>query len=843
MKSIPQQASVFDQAVDGIALIDPDGQWLSVNQRFCERIGQDPAVLTRSPFSKQFKPDDPRQARSTIFRPSSGLFNFMDQQIYLQISPVYDPDGSLLCYSIFAQNPSRVLLDGGFIGTDQQLRELIVSVYEAICLVGPDGDIQAANEQMASWFDIPLDQFLGKILIELTPADASRTWRERIDLVARSGQPVKFQETLKNRLIEFTLSPIFNQAHAVEKISIIGKAANGDHYEQKDLAASEKRFRAGIEALTEGFAILSPVCNPGEKIVDFRIEYMNEIGLQLNRLKREDIEKHTLLDLLPNHEPDEVFHTLMEVVDLDQPLSKEVRIEPGESAGQPGIFDFRAARVEDSFIVTWRDISQKKAAADLETRHTRELSFLYDTSLEVTAKLNLTNLLRSILDRAAMLLGTPLGGLYMVEPGGDSLELVVSHNLPLKYSGLHLKIGEGVAGQVALTGEVVSIPDYMAWPGHAQAYEDALIHRILGIPLKSGGFVIGVIDVADDENTGSFSDEQVRLAILFADQAAIAIENAHLYEAIQHELVERQKAEENLRLAAKVLETTAEGLFITDAASNIISVNHAFTQITGYEREEVIGKNALEIHRDANDVEYFTQTWAMVAATGQWQGEITNRRKDGDVYPEWVTISTIRNSRGDLTNYVCIFTDITLRKQTEKRLRHLATHDGLTDLPNRELFRDRLDHAIMRTRRNATGKSMKWQGAVMLLDLDHFKQINDTYGHARGDQILQIVSDELSKCVRSTDTVARMGGDEFTLVLEEVSTVEDSRVVAEKIRETLAKPVEIEDQVYHITCSIGISLFPQQGEDSEQLLKQADIAMYRAKEKRNCYCIYPNIFG
>lgn len=480
------------------------------------------------------------------------------------------------------------------------------------------------------------------------------------------------------------------------------------------------------------------------------------------------------------------------------------------------------------------------ASAD---EHFRELTILYDTTLEAKAHNNLVSLLQSITERASQLLGTESAGLFLVEADGAGLKLVVSKNFNPGSDNFHLRPGEGISGRVAESGEMLSVTQYNTWPGRCEALEDNSFQRVLSIPMKSNGHVIGVITMGDRTIAAPFSDDHLHLASLFADQASIAVENIYLYEAIQHELVERQHVEENLRLAAKVIETTAEGVFITDADSKIISVNTAFSLITGHQPREVIGKDIFLFHADQNDQDFFSQTWALVATTGQWQGEIWNRRKDGEVYPEWITLSTIRDTTNRLTHYVGIFSDITLRKQTEKRLRHLATHDGLTDLPNRDLFRDRLDHAIMRTHRNSTGKSTKWQGAVMLLDLDHFKTINDTYGHAKGDQVLQAVSEELKQCIRVTDTVARMGGDEFTLIIEEIATVQDAQIVAEKILSAIRKPILVDGTQFNITCSIGISLFPQQGEDREVLVKQADIAMYRAKEKHDCFCVFPNYFG
>jgi len=305
-----------------------------------------------------------------------------------------------------------------------------------------------------------------------------------------------------------------------------------------------------------------------------------------------------------------------------------------------------------------------------------------------------------------------------------------------------------------------------------------------------------------------------------------------------HDVSDRLLMDEQLRLAAKVFEHTAEGIFITDADANIILVNQAFSDITGWSSAEVYGRYALEIHSDQRDAEFFRQMWSSLAITGQWQGEIWNRRKDGDPYPEWLTICAVRDARGELSNYITIFTDISTRKNTEERLRFLATHDPLTGLPNRDLFHDRLSQALMRARRLRTGNEPKHNLAVLLLDLDNFKTVNDTLGHAAGDQVLIIVAERLRVCVRSSDSVARLGGDEFTVLLEGLSDPQHCEMVAQKILDTLSPPILINKSAYEPRASLGISMYPWDGEDGETLLQNADTAMYHAKKKGHSYQFY-----
>ena len=305
-----------------------------------------------------------------------------------------------------------------------------------------------------------------------------------------------------------------------------------------------------------------------------------------------------------------------------------------------------------------------------------------------------------------------------------------------------------------------------------------------------------------------------------------------------HDITDRMQAEEHMRLTEKVFENTAEGIFITDADSQIILINQAFTDITGYMATEVTNKEAQLFHSEQRDPEFFRQMWSALTITGQWQGEIWNRRKDGDIYPEWMTISLVRDKLGNPANYIAVFTDISTRKNAEERLRFLATHDPLTALPNRDLFQDRLDQALMRSRRLRAGKDPKWIVAVMLLDLDNFKVINDTHGHPTGDQVLVAVAERLLTCVRKSDSVARLGGDEFTIILEGLADPQNCSRVAQKVLDSLAVPMRLGSKEFQLHASLGISLYPEDGEDVETLLKHADIAMYHAKETHNCYQFY-----
>ncbi|WP_261303019.1 sensor domain-containing protein [Paenibacillus andongensis] len=304
------------------------------------------------------------------------------------------------------------------------------------------------------------------------------------------------------------------------------------------------------------------------------------------------------------------------------------------------------------------------------------------------------------------------------------------------------------------------------------------------------------------------------------------------YVGIFIDITERKKSEKKLQLHARVFETASEGIMITDTKGTILSVNPAFSETTGYSEDEVLAQTPRMLHSGVQDAEFYIQMWASIHETGSWQGEVWNKRKNGEIYPEWLTINAVRNENGKISNYVGVFTDITERKLSEENLKYLAHYDVLTGLPNRFLFHDRLSHAIRQA--NRQGHS----AALMFIDLDHFKLINDTLGHVVGDQLLLKASKRLESCVRTGDTVSRFGGDEFTVILPRIHETKDALLVAQKILEELALPFFLAEQELFITASIGISVYPLHGEDSETLIKQADSAMYRAKEQSNNYQLY-----
>ncbi|MBZ0106413.1 MAG: diguanylate cyclase [Sulfuricella denitrificans] len=296
---------------------------------------------------------------------------------------------------------------------------------------------------------------------------------------------------------------------------------------------------------------------------------------------------------------------------------------------------------------------------------------------------------------------------------------------------------------------------------------------------------------------------------------------------------DQRKAEEASCLTARVIESAAEGIMITDAHRIIRLVNPAFEKSTGYSAREAIGRTPALLQSGRHDEHFYREMWATLDLHGKWQGEVWNRNKSGDIYPEWLSISAVRDSRQKVTHYVGIFSDAHTQEQILERLHYLAYYDGLTGLPNRRLFLDRLTISLAQARRD--GHML----ALMFIDLDHFKQINDRLGHKIGDGLLVAVTERLKTCLRDGDTLARLGGDEFTVILPAITHPNAASHVARKFLQGFSHPLIIEEHELQITCSIGFGIFPDDGEDADSLLNHADIAMYQIKESgRNSYVRY-----
>lgn len=305
------------------------------------------------------------------------------------------------------------------------------------------------------------------------------------------------------------------------------------------------------------------------------------------------------------------------------------------------------------------------------------------------------------------------------------------------------------------------------------------------------------------------------------------------YFGVDKDITARKNTEYKLQLFEKVFESALEGITITDADSNILAVNPAFTSITGYMPDEVLGHTPRLLKSDKHTDSFYREMWESLTTTGSWEGEIWNRRKSGEAYPEWLSISSILDDNAEVTQYVAVFHDISEIKRQQEHIRYQAHHDALTGLPNRTLLKDRLGMSLSRCRR------ADCKVAVLFIDIDNFKNINDSLGHPAGDKLLLAVAERFRAVTRESDSVARFGGDEFVIASDTVTAGYDAVHLAERIFQALEQPIPIDGRELYITASIGIALFPDDALDGENLLRCADTAMYQAKEAgRNSYRLF-----
>ncbi|KPV58378.1 hypothetical protein QJ48_17015 [Paenibacillus sp. A3] len=304
------------------------------------------------------------------------------------------------------------------------------------------------------------------------------------------------------------------------------------------------------------------------------------------------------------------------------------------------------------------------------------------------------------------------------------------------------------------------------------------------------------------------------------------------YVGIFSDISERKKAEQTLRMHASVFESSHEGIMITNMEGTILAVNPAFTAVTGYTAKDAIGNKPSMLQSGRQDRAFYLRMWASIRETGGWQGEIWNKRKTGEIYPEWLTIKAVKDDEGNIRTYVGIFSDITERIQAEENLRYLAHYDMLTGLPNRRHFQNKLNAALLDAKQSGT------MVGLLFIDLDRFKIINDSLGHEIGDRLLVQAGNRLRRCTREPQIVSRLGGDEFTVILPGLLDPKEATDVADTVLKELARKFHVDPHELYITGSVGISLYPRDGSDLETLVKHADSAMYAAKEQRNGYRLF-----
>jgi diguanylate cyclase (GGDEF)-like protein/PAS domain S-box-containing protein len=390
----------------------------------------------------------------------------------------------------------------------------------------------------------------------------------------------------------------------------------------------------------------------------------------------------------------------------------------------------------------------------------------------------------------------------VIETSGDGFWLTNMHGYLLETNDAYARLS-GYSKE-ELVGMHISDVEALEQPEETEQHIKAVI--------ESG---YEIFETRHRRKDGSLWDVEVSTSFTHS--------NGGRFFAFCRDITERKRTQQELRLIAEVFKNTSEGIVITDPDGIIVDVNPAYCEITGYSRDEMIGSKPSKIKSDRHDAAFYRHMWHCLQEEGYWVGEIWDRRKNGEVFPKWLSINAVHDENDTLSHYVGTFSDISVLKGIEKELEYMAYYDPLTGLPNRILFKDRLENELSNCRRFAA------RCAVLFLDLDRFKLINDTLGHTAGDELLIAVAKRLQKSVRGNDTVARLGGDEFTLLLSQLKSTDAAALVAQNIIEQLAQPITLHGEELRVGASVGIAIYPEDGENFTNLTRHADAAMYEAK--------------
>ncbi len=462
------------------------------------------------------------------------------------------------------------------------------------------------------------------------------------------------------------------------------------------------------------------------------------------------------------------------------------------------------------FAAFLRDITERQQAE-------RQKQQLQSVLRMLTDRVALNIILERIVRDVEALQPGALCSILLLDAEGKRLRHGAAPSLPVFYNqaidGEAIGPAVGSCGTAAFTGKAVVVEDIQThpyWAPYRDLANQAELASCWSQPIISG----------DGKVQGSFAIYHRQPST----PTAADLKSIEDYAVLTSLAISKSADFEKLQLAASVFTHAREGILITDAAGTIVDVNDTFTSITGFRRDEAVGQSLSILSPDRQSTQLDSAKWSSLTENGHWSGEVWNRRKSGEAYAEMQTVSVVRDVSGAAQHYVALFTDITAQKNQQKHLEHIAHYDALTNLPNRVLLADRLNQAMLHSQRR--GKTL----AVAYLDLDGFKQVNDTYGHTVGDEMLVVVSQHIKEALREGDTLARMGGDEFVVVMVDLGDPADCEPVLARLLQCASQPVVLGDATLRVSASIGVTLYPQDGADADLLLRHADQAMYIAKD-------------
>jgi diguanylate cyclase (GGDEF)-like protein/PAS domain S-box-containing protein len=660
------------------------------------------------------------------------------------------------------------------------LKTLIQTIPDLIWLKDPEGVYLACNERFEQFFGATESEILDKTDYDFVDKELADFFRFHDKCAMEKGAPsvneewITFANDGHRELLETTKTPMLDEKGKLIGVLGIGHDITLNREMQQQLVEERDRGQRYLETVE---AIIVTLDSEG------RITMMNRKGCELLGYRQEEIVGENWFELcLPQPEG------------LEQVLPVFQRIMTGDVESAEYIENHIIDRSGNTHLIAWHNGYFRNEKG--------QIMGTISAGEDITERRQIEAEVRAGRDRLSAIFNATLDAVWVVDQYGELIDVNPAASEMLGYSREEL-LDMGVK-DFEVCHDEAKVWKTIAWVQSEGSARFESQHR------RKDGTVIDVEVSISDVPTESVSVAYVR------------------------DITQRKRAEEQLKQAASVFEYANEGISITNADGTILEVNQAFTQITGYSRDEVLGQNPRVLKSGRHDARFYGQMWGALKTKGHWSGEIWNRRKNGEVYAEFLTISAIKDEKGVIQRFVALFADITAIKEQQKQLERMAHYDLLTGLPNRALLSDRLHQAMAQSVRH------KMLLAVVYLDLDGFKEVNDTHGHDVGDQMLIQLSHRMQHALREGDTLSRLGGDEFVAVLLDLKDHEDCAQILDRLLDACAEPVWAGGLELQISASLGVSFFPQTNPlDPDQLLRQADQAMYQAKQLgKNCYHLF-----
>ncbi len=666
--------------------------------------------------------------------------------------------------------------------SEARLRSVNENAPDIIVELDAAGSIRYMNRVLPGYAP---EAVLGHDFREWAPPEFHPVMRAALEQVFVEREPAAYEARGAGadgewRWYSSRLSPVI-VAGEVQAAILVTRDITRERLASDALRDSERMFRAVLATALDGFWIVD---------LDGRLIDVNEAYLRMSGYTREEFLRLSVTDVVVGQSAADVAARTQQCI-RDGGMRFETRHRRRDGREFAAEVNASYSPVDGGRLFVFvRDVGARKRAEEIVRTRLALASLVRQGPL--------TAALSAGVDAAVGITGSQRGAFRLVAGDGRTV--------PGAEPG---RGGADGSGEAALAG----LPSRGALRCSPSGRPSALT-----VPVRRGGDAVAVLELEGKEE-GYGTDD-----VAAAEELATMLLDA----------ADRGRDDDRLRQAAAVFENTREGVMITDGSQRILMVNRAFCELTGYSEREALGRTPELLKSGRHDREFYAEIWRSVKTTGHWQGEIWNRRKSGETYPELLSISAVGSVEGGDARYVGVFADISRLKASEAKLEHLAHHDALTGLPNRLLMMHNLRRAIEKSRRSQRVV------ALLMLDLDRFKDVNDTFGHLAGDELLQQVALRLTERLRGADMLTRLGGDEFTVLLEDLARPGDAARVARDIVELLGEPFHLEGGIdVRIGASIGISLFPDHAETAEMLLQQADTALYRAKDDgRGCFKYY-----